>query len=193
MRERDKVNEMWGTDMSQTITPRGEGRAYVFVAVKHANSEIVGIHAARSARIDSRRSSRSGRGCIGASAPSRPAWRVGLSCVTDAWLQLYVRRFAGRGLNVWAWKLRRPSCANPRAIASPSASFRKLEGELALGADVTTIEELRAELVALARRYDETWLVARHGYKTPPRVREEQTMPRIAIDPTLAATLPLAA
>jgi hypothetical protein len=25
------------------------------------------------------------------------------------------------------------------------------------------------------------------------RVREEQTMPRIAIDPTLAATLPLAA
>jgi putative transposase len=27
----------------------GEGRAYVFVAVEHANSEIVGIHAARSA------------------------------------------------------------------------------------------------------------------------------------------------
>ena len=39
----------------------------------------------------------------------------------------------------------------------------------------------------------ETWLVARHGYKTPARVREEQTMPPIAIDPTLAATLPLAA
>ena len=56
-----------------------------------------------------------------------------------------------------------------------------------------TIEELRAELVAFARRYNETWLVARHGYKTPARVREEQTMPRIAIDPTFAATLPLAA
>ena len=26
-----------------------EGRAYVFVAVEHANSEVVGIHAARSA------------------------------------------------------------------------------------------------------------------------------------------------
>jgi hypothetical protein len=46
-----------------------------------------------------------------------------------------------------------------------------------------TIEELRAELVAFARRYNETWLVARRGYKTPARVREEQTMPRIAIDP----------
>ena len=33
----DKVNEMWGTDMSQTVTLE-EGRAYVFVAVEHANS-----------------------------------------------------------------------------------------------------------------------------------------------------------
>ena len=44
----DRVNEMWGTDMTQTITTT-EGKAYVFVAVEHANSEIVGIHAARSA------------------------------------------------------------------------------------------------------------------------------------------------
>jgi hypothetical protein len=33
---------------------------------------------------------------------------------------------------------------------------------------------LRAELVAFARRYNETWVVARHGYKTPARLREEQ-------------------
>ncbi len=43
----DKVNEMWGTDMTQTITIR-EGRANVFVAVEHANSEVA-IHAAWSA------------------------------------------------------------------------------------------------------------------------------------------------
>jgi hypothetical protein len=36
---------MWGTAMSQTATLE-EGRAYVFVAVEHANSEIIGIHAA---------------------------------------------------------------------------------------------------------------------------------------------------
>ena len=41
----DQVNEMWGPDMSQTATLE-EGRAYVFVAVEHANSEIIGIHAA---------------------------------------------------------------------------------------------------------------------------------------------------
>jgi putative transposase len=44
----DKVNEIWGTDMSQTVT-LDEGRPYVFVAVEHANSEIIGVHAARSA------------------------------------------------------------------------------------------------------------------------------------------------
>jgi putative transposase len=32
-----------------------------------------------------------------------------------------------------------------------------------------TIEELRAALVEFATRYNETWLVARHGYRTPAR------------------------
>ena len=42
------TNKVWGTDMTQTITV-AEGRAYVFVVVEHPNSEVVGIHAARSA------------------------------------------------------------------------------------------------------------------------------------------------
>ena len=57
----NKVNEMWGTDMTQTITV-AEGRAYVFVAVEHANSEVVGIHT-RNARSDRlRRSSQTATG-----------------------------------------------------------------------------------------------------------------------------------
>jgi hypothetical protein len=34
----NKVNEMWGTDMTQTITV-AQGRAYVFVAVEHRLAE----------------------------------------------------------------------------------------------------------------------------------------------------------
>ena len=49
-----------------------------------------------------------------------------------------------------------------------------------------TGQKLRDQELTLAQH-------ARHGYKTPAKVREEQTMPRIAIDPTFAATLPLAA
>ena len=71
--------------------------------------------------IASRRWSRSGRGCIGASAPSRPAWRVGSSCVTIM-APITCPAISRTRSNVWASKLRRPSCANPRAMASPSAS-----------------------------------------------------------------------
>ena len=89
--------------------------------------------------------------------------------------------------------------ASPSFVREPEGNgvaerfIRTLKENLLWVRTFKTIEELRAGLVAFARRYNETWLVARHGYKTPARVREEQTTPRIAIDPTLAATLPSAA
>ena len=51
----------------------------------------------------------------------RPAWRVGSSCVT---IMAPIKRpaISRARSNVWASKLRHPSCANPRAMASPSAS-----------------------------------------------------------------------
>ena len=65
-----KVNEMWGTDMTQTITIR-EGTAHVFVAVEHSNSELVGIHASRSAnRFEALEPVRQGvHRCFGTIAP----------------------------------------------------------------------------------------------------------------------------
>lgn len=44
----DKVDQVWGTDMTQTVTI-GEGRAYVFIAVDHCSGEFVGTHASSSA------------------------------------------------------------------------------------------------------------------------------------------------
>jgi len=60
--------------MTQTITTN-EGNAYVFVAVEHANSEIVGIHVARSAnRFEALEPVRQGvHRCFGTIVP---AWRV---------------------------------------------------------------------------------------------------------------------
>jgi putative transposase len=37
-----------------------------------------------------------------------------------------------------------------------------------------TIEELRAALIEFARHYNETWIVARHRYRTPAQVRADQ-------------------
>src|SRR6202167_5454484 len=186
----DKVKEMWGTDMSQIVTLE-EGRAYVFVAVEHANSEIVGIHAARSAnRFEALEPVRQGvHRCFGAIAPGVAR---GLKLRHD------------HGSNYMSGDFQdQIKClgieASPSFVREPEGNgvaerfIRTLKENLLWVRAFKTIEELRAELVAFASRYNETWLVARHGYKTPARVREQQTMPQIAIDPTFAATLPLAA
>ena len=52
-----------------------------------------------------------------------------------------------------------------------------------------TIEELRTALLEFARSYNETWLVARHGYRTPAQVRADQSR----VDCNQIAELKLAA
>ena len=179
--------------MSQTVTIE-EGRAYVFVAVEHANSEIIGIHAARSAnRFEALEPVRQGVYRIGASAPSRPAWRVGSSCVTIM-AQLHVRRFPERDQMSGHRSFAVLRARTRGQWRRRSASSETLKENLLWVRTFKAIEELRAELVAFARRYNETWLVARHGYKTPARVRKRANhATNFAIDPTLAAALPLAA
>ena len=186
----DKVNEMWGTDMTQTVTV-AEGRAYVFVAVEHANSEIVGIHAARSAnRFEALEPVRQGvNRCFGTIAPGVAR---GLKLRHD------------HGSNYMSGDFQDEiKClgieASPSFVREPEGNgvaerfIRTLKENLLWVRTFKTIEELRAALLDFARRYNETWLVARHGYKTPSKVREEQTMPQLVVDQSPATTLLLAA
>ena len=43
----ERVDRMWGTDLTTTVT--GEGQVAVFVAVDHCSAECVGLHASRRA------------------------------------------------------------------------------------------------------------------------------------------------
>ena len=105
----DKVNEMWGTDMTQTITIR-EGRANVFVAVEHANSEAIGIHASRSAnRFEALEPVRQGvHRCFGAIAPGVAR---GLKLRHDHGSNYMSGDF--QKSNAWGSKHRPPPCASP--------------------------------------------------------------------------------
>jgi hypothetical protein len=73
--------------------------------------------------------------------------------------------------------------ASPSFVRQPEGNgvaerfIRTLKENLLWVRAFKTIEELRAELVAFARRYNETWLVARHGYKTPARIRPRRSQP----------------
>jgi transposase InsO family protein len=182
----DKVNEMWGTDMTQTITIR-EGRANVFVAVEHANSEVVGIHASRSAnRFEALEPVRQGvHRCFGTIAPGVAR---GLKLRHD------------HGSNYMSGDFQDEiEClgieASPSFVREPEGNgvaerfIRTLKENLLWVRTFDTIEELRAELVEFATRYNETWLVARHGYRTPAQVRADQCR----LDPNTTADLKLAA
>jgi putative transposase len=182
----DKVNEMWGTDMTQTITV-GEGRAYVFVAVEHANSEVVGIHAARSAnRFEALEPVRQGvHRCFGAIGPGVAR---GLKLRHD------------HGSNYMSGDFQDEiEClgieASPSFVREPQGNgvaerfIRTLKENLLWVRPFDTIEELRTALVAFARHYNETWLVARHGYRTPAQVRADQSR----LDQNVMADLKLAA
>jgi len=63
-----RVDEMWGTDLTSTMT--GEGQASIFVTVDHGSTECLGIHAARRAtRFEALEPLRqSVRSCFGAFA-----------------------------------------------------------------------------------------------------------------------------
>ena len=182
----DKINEMWGTDMTQTITV-GEGRAYVFVAVEHANSEVVGIHASRSAnRFEALEPVRQGvHRCFGTIAPSVAR---GLKLRHD------------HGSNYMSGDFQDEiEClgieASPSFVREPEGNgvaerfIRTLKENLLWVRTFDTIEELRAALVEFARHYNKTWLVARHGYRTPAQVRADQSQ----VDQTAKAGLSLPA
>ena len=85
--------------------------------------------------------------------------------------------------------------ASPSFVREPEGNgvaerfIRTLKENLLWVRTFDTIEELRVALVEFATRYNETWLVARHGYRTPAQVRAEQCQ----LDQNATADLKLAA
>ena len=85
--------------------------------------------------------------------------------------------------------------ASPSFVREPEGNgvaerfIRTLKENLLWVRTFDTIEELRTALVEFANRYNETWLVARHGYRTPAQVRADQCR----LDQNATADLKLAA
>ena len=85
--------------------------------------------------------------------------------------------------------------ASPSFVREPQGNgvaerfIRTLKENLLWARTFDTIEELRAALVEFARHYNETWLVARHGNRTPAQVRAAQSQ----LDQNAMADLKLAA
>ena len=166
-----QVDMLWGTDMTETMTVR-EGRAYVFVAVDHCNTELVGIHASLSAnRFEALEPIRQGvRRCFGTFDKDVAS---GLSLRHDHGSNYMAKDFqteiAFLGIT-----------ASPSFVRQPEGNgvaerfIRTLKENFLWVHTFDTIEELRQGLLEFARHYNANWMVAKHGYKTPDQVRAEQ-------------------
>ena len=78
---------------------------------------------------------------------------------------------------------RRPStqrpCSDPPSHLYGCAErfIRTLKENLLWVRNFDTVEELRLALLAFRRHYNETWILERHGYRTPAAIRAAQIQP----------------
>ena len=169
----ERVDAMWGTDLTSTLT--GEGQASIFVTVDHCSTECIGIHAARRAtRFEALEPLRQGvRACFGAFGAGVAG---GLELRHDHGSQFvaddYQRELAFLGI-----------ASSPAFVREPEGNgcverfIRTLKENLLWVRRFDTIEELRLALHAFKRTYNLTWIVERHGYQSPAAVRAAQLAP----------------
>jgi putative transposase len=169
----ERVDEMWGTDLTATLT--GEGQASIFITVDHGSTECLGIHATRRAtRFEALEPLRQAvRFAFGAFAEGIAG---GLKVRHDHGSQFvahdYQREIAFLGIE-----------SSPAFVREPEGNgcaerfIRTLKENLLWVRHFDSIEELRQALQAFKETYNRTWIVERHGYSTPAAVRAAQRAP----------------
>ena len=169
----ERVDTMWGTDLTSVMT--GEGQAAVFIAVDHCSTECVGIHASRSAtRFEALEPIRQGvRQRFGGFDRQIAA---GLTVRHDHGSQ-YVAHDFQKELAFLGMASSPSFVRAPEGNGCAERFIRTLKENLLWLRSFDTIEELRQAVLAFKERYNRTWIVERHGYKSPAQVRAEQLRP----------------
>jgi putative transposase len=169
----ERVDTMWGTDLTTTIT--GEGQAAVFIAVDHCSAECVGIHAhARATRFQALEPIRQGvRQHFGGFAQ---AIARGLAVRHDHGSQYmsdhFQKELAFLGIE-----------SSPAFVRAPEGNgcaerfIRTLKENLLWVRTFETIEALRQALLAFRETYNNSGLIKRHGFLSPAEYRRRQLQP----------------
>lgn len=166
----DRVDTMWGTDLTTTWT--AEGQVAVFVAIDHCSAECVGIHAARRAtRFEALEPIRQGvRQRFGGFAAEIAS---GLSVRHDHGSQYMADDFQAELAFLGI-------ASTPAFVRAPEGNgcaerfIRTLKENLLWVEHFDTVEDLRHALLAFRDLYNETWLIERHGFRPPAAIRAAQ-------------------
>ena len=166
----ERVDVMWGSDLTSVMT--GEGQAAVFVAGDHCSAECVGIHASRRAdRFEALEPLRQGvRERFGSFAKGAAA---GLQLRHDHGSQ-YVSHHFQTEIRFLGIQSSPAFVREPEGNGCAERFIRTLKENLLWIRRFDTVEELRLALIAFRQTYNQSWIIERHGYKTPAQVRAEQ-------------------
>ena len=166
----ERVDLMWGTDLTSVTT--GEGQAAVFIAVDHGSAECVGVHASRSAdRFEALEPIRQAvRERFGAFAKGIAH---GLALRHDHGSQ-YVSHHFQAEVRFLGIESSPAFVREPQGNGCAERFIRVLKENLLWIRRFATIEELRLALLAFQQTYNQSWIIERHGYRTPAQVRTDQ-------------------
>ena len=166
----ETVDAMWGTDLTTTVT--GEGQAAVFIAIDHCSADCVGIHAAlRATRFEALEPIRQGvRRCFGAFGKDVAR---GLAVRHDHGSQYMADAFQ-KELRFLGIESSPAFVRAPEGNGCAERFIRTLKENLLWVRTFDTVEELRRALLEFRETYNATWLIERHGFRSPSAVRQHQ-------------------
>jgi transposase InsO family protein len=166
----ERIDLMWGTDLTSVMT--GEGQAAVFVAVDHCSAECLGIHASRGAdRFEALEPVRQAvRYCRGGFARGVAA---GIRLRHDHGSQ-YVSHHFQAEIRFLGLESSPAFVREPEGNGCAERLIRTLKENLLWMRRFETVEELRLALQQFRQTYNQSWIIERHGYRTPAQVRAAQ-------------------
>jgi putative transposase len=166
----DLPDVMWGTDATATYTLT-EGYVTVFGAVDHCTSECVGIHVAKEGnRFEALEPLR--QGLVERFGSYDTGVACGLKLRHDHGSQYMSHEFQTevRFLGIES---------SPAFVRAPEGNgvierfWKTLKEQFLWVYTFRTVEELRLALHEWIKTYNQGWLVARHGYKSPAQARQD--------------------
>jgi transposase InsO family protein len=169
----ERPDEMWGTDATQCTLRNGRS-VWVFLAVDHCTGECAGLHASIvGSRFEALEPIRQGvREFLG---PIEAGVATGLSIRHDHGSQYMSHAFQEELAFLGAR-------SSPSFVAAPEGNgiaerfVRTLKEQLLWVETFDTVDDLREALQAFRARYNSSWLVARHGHRSPSQVRFDLTL-----------------
>jgi transposase InsO family protein len=165
------VNQMWGIDQTSCFTT-DEGQVAIFFAVDHCSMECVGIHAAKCAtRFEALEPIRQGvRDFFGGFAKEIAK---GLSLRHDHGSQ-FVSDLFQQEIAFLQIESSPAFVHEPQGNGCAERFVRILKENLLWLKPFRDAEELRRGLLMFKQTYNQSWILQRHGYKTPAQIRIDQ-------------------